>query len=462
MIKRIAFLSFLIFTPFVAYAANCDGGGNCYVRAGSSGNGNGSSWTNACTSFTGACSLSASSARSGTFWVAAGTYGGINISASTSGATLITIKGATPSSHGSATDWSNGFSGQALLPESTISTSYVTINGQTRGTDWRSGYTIKFWNQTNGSGAAIHQCGDNLTYDYLEVQGTTNQVGAPPLGDDNGFLSACQSNNMYVGHSYVHETGNTQFQINYGNSTGGMFEYNYIYKNHTGWNADHDEAFSVTYTNLIIRHNVFQDIMSSGFICDAAGGIPSVGNWEIYGNLFFWDAAYAANPGVFIGDGIVGLFGQNWSGHLYFYNNTISGITQTNTCNSSALYFAPPGSVVVNNVWMNTTNCNPTDSPGGSLTMDYNSYYQNSSNSNDNSAHKKTYSTNPFVNSAAFNFQLTAASAAGTSLAAPYNVDMNGNVRGADGVWDRGAHEFSSGASSLPPAPQNVIVTSIQ
>jgi hypothetical protein len=41
-------------------------------------------------------------------------------------------------------------------------------------------------------------------------------------------------------------------------------------------------------------------------------------------------------------------------------------------------------------------------------------------------------------------------------LSSPYNVDMNGTVRGADGSWDRGAFEFSGQSVPAPPAPNGV------
>ena len=40
---------------------------------------------------------------------------------------------------------------------------------------------------------------------------------------------------------------------------------------------------------------------------------------------------------------------------------------------------------------------------------------------------------------------------AGTNLGSPFNVDMDGNIRGTDGAWDIGAYEYVSG-TNLPPA----------
>jgi hypothetical protein len=87
--------------------------------------------------------------------------------------------------------------------------------------------------------------------------------------------------------------------------------------------------------------------------------------------------------------------------------------------------------------------------------MDYNSYYQNSSNTNDTSPHKRTYATNPFVDIGANNFHLAAATDAGISLPSPYNTDMGGILRGSDGAWDRGAYSFVSGVALGPALGPN-------
>jgi hypothetical protein len=40
---------------------------------------------------------------------------------------------------------------------------------------------------------------------------------------------------------------------------------------------------------------------------------------------------------------------------------------------------------------------------------------------------------------------LAAPTTAGSPLASPYNTDLLGKTRGADGTWDRGAFEFDAG-----------------
>jgi len=405
--------------------------------------------------------------RGDSYYYSAGTNAMQTLNVAASGTNVITLLAATTTSHGTNTGWVNSMAGQVCFINTNpsgggleIYSPYWTIDGQTRGSDWRSGYGFHIWNQANKTDGAcfnLYSGANNITVKNCDIQGTTSITSSLATDGDYGFYGHAQLSNLYVGYCYVHETGNTQFQINYGSSTGFTCEYNYIYKNHTLSNANHDEAFSLTFANSTIRYNILQDIMSSGFICDAAGGVPVISNWEIYGNVFFWDTNYQANPGTFLGDGMIGFFGETYSGHFYFINNTIAGITNTVTqvssYNSGFYMGSVPSTassvVIENNIWYNSEYCE--DNSYG----DYNTYYK-SDKANDTGAHSTTSNSNPFVNVNGFNFQLTAATPAGVAFQAPYNMDMLGNTRGADGVWDRGAFEFGGTASTNPPVISGV------
>jgi hypothetical protein len=67
----------LCYSAFGFAATGCDGSGNCYVRAGATGTGTGSSWTNAYTGFgTGAGQINPASMSRGVIYsVASGNYG---------------------------------------------------------------------------------------------------------------------------------------------------------------------------------------------------------------------------------------------------------------------------------------------------------------------------------------------------------------------------------------------------
>jgi len=69
-------------------------------------------------------------------------------------------------------------------------------------------------------------------------------------------------------------------------------------------------------------------------------------------------------------------------------------------------------------------------------------------------------SGDPFVNYAGKDFRLKVATVAGTSLSAPFNLDIIGIARGSDGTWDRGAYEFGGTATTgtTPAAPTGLKV----
>jgi len=460
--------------PMGAWAANCDGTGNCYVRAGATGNGNGSSWTNACPGLAGTCAPS-NMTRGVTYWIAAGSYGGADFSAADSGTTVISILGATALSHGPASDWSPSYAGVAKFGAISFASDYWTINGQSRGADWKSAYSIKFQSAGNNSQCIYLPGRTGITLSYIECQGYS-PVG--PSIDDAGIYGS--ATNFYLGYSYIHDVGDTQFQQNTGQGNNMTYEYNWVSNDGMCGTCNHFEAYSITATNLIVRYNVFENIVSTGVITDASGGGASVGNWEIYGNIFFWDPGLATKSGwpqlVDLDDGVVVLLGNNYSGHFYFYNNTIEGISPNvpanNNCNLSA--FGNPGGysvsgvtfIVQNNLWVN----NGANVYGGCQwntpigISGYNAYAGGNNGALNadpgDSSNVQLSSTNLLVSAsptAIADFKLSKDTTTGIALAAPWNFDgFNQLTRGASGVWDRGAAQFFNSSGTTPQPPTGV------
>ena len=492
-----------------AAANGCDGSGNCYIHAGATGSGNGSSWTNAYTT------VPSSLTAGVTYWIANGNYGGGNFSSSGTSGNPITIMGATTSSHGPDATWNSSYAGQAVFAESNVSGNYITFNGQTRGSDWQSGYTIKFWNQTDAGGSAVNLTGSNITFQYVEMCGTGQYMSGTTLvswpnntatsdrcstdncgswADDAIFTAGASVSNLYVGYCYVHHTGNTQFQMNGGVQNNVTWEYNWISYNHTGMNGQHDEAYSLYASNVIIRYNVFQDISGSGIITTAGAGQPAISNWDIYGNIFFWDANYVslANGGLYnywigtLDNAILDFLGEQMSGYVHFYNNTVAGIYTTvadmsgtafstmpisglagsggSTCGSSC-----PTVMIENNLWYGcayvygdySSYCSVVNCASGS-TQDYNTSYQGNVPSGDNwqtnspagPDDANNSSGNPFASLTAntiAGFALSSDTTAGITLLSPYDVDMLGTVRGSNGTWDRGALQIPPVSSPASP-----------
>jgi hypothetical protein len=491
--------------PVARAASGCDGAGNCYIAASATGSGTGASWVNAYKGFgTGTGKVNpAAMSRGVTYWIANGNYGAVNFGTPNSGTAVVKILGATSASHGPASDWSSSFAGQALFTGGGVTSDYWTFNGQSRGADWQSGYTIKFWNQSAPQGASMtlgtgSSGVSNINFQYVEFEGTgagfpnnnstSDKCNADNCGIwmDNAIYENQPVSNLYVGYGYAHHTGNTQFQMNVTGPSGGInqtvtWEYNYISYNHTGQNGEHDEAFALLASNVVIRNNVFQDISGSGIICDASAAAPAMSNWYIYGNLFFNDPAYLAlgqnywlntvdNGIVALGDGSGNP--ENLSGTFLFSNNTIAnfdfpGVSGANVYSTLPISGVPGAitgnaSVVIeNNLWYRSAfvfgNYNPIcNQLSGTCTQDYNAAYQGDSaiaNVNwQTQQNPASHDYNVSGTSSPFSAAQPAtmkgyapvtpdpfASHAGVSLGSPYNVDAFGIVRGTNGTWDRGA-----------------------
>jgi hypothetical protein len=453
---------------------------NHFIRAGATGANNGTDWSNAWTSLN-----SVSWTRGDVYYIAAGSYGGVTLSTGASGTSTIEIRGAVGGSgdHGTATGWNDSFQGQAVISGSTINTNFWTINAQAvpgcvYPSDNPACHLIKFNNTSTGgqglqlgSGSAVN----NTTLKYIEVQGSNVHANS---SDEGIQCTPGPCSNTYIGYTWIHNVGcdNLAFNENT-DGTGFVLEYSWIsYDNNGATPAAHCQGIMSTLAQMTLRYNVWQDMQSSGAITDAAGGNAPITEWDIYGNIFFWDAAWisqwSGNGAVGYDDGIVGIFsltGNN--GILKIYNNTFTspGLASSQNCNAQAYTINAGmafGTVIVeNNIWYNFDSSKCNAGQAGPGTYDYNAYYNVSAGKQDNGAHSFASSTNPFVNppaSTVAGFALTKDTQTGVQLASPYNADMLGTTRGSSGVWDVGALQMSGTASSLPPVPQGIHVVSIQ
>ena len=60
----------------------------------------------------------------------------------------------------------------------------------------------------------------------------------------------------------------------------------------------------------------------------------------------------------------------------------------------------------------------------------------------------------PFDDAPNGDFHLSAGTDAGTDVGSPYDTDPDGETRGADGIWDRGAYEYDN-SGDPPTAPSS-------
>src|SRR4030067_9598 len=98
-----------------------------YIRAGASGNGSGSDWTNAKTSLTGLV-------RGNTYYLADGSYASFAFGVANSGSSYINIYKATASDHGTETGWDPSYGdGVATISGMSVQTGYLILDGRVGG-----------------------------------------------------------------------------------------------------------------------------------------------------------------------------------------------------------------------------------------------------------------------------------------------------------------------------------------
>lgn len=423
---------------------------NFYVRAGATGANNGVDWNNAFST------LPAELIRGVTYYVADGSYGAYTFDDAANGVSVITIKKATVLDHGTNVGWSTSYGdGAAVWNGWEVARPYYNFDGATRAADWKSGYGFRVVTGGKyginlfygGSSTAQH-----ITIRYTEVQGQ----GLDNSIHDDGIYSPLGCHHVRIQSCYVHDVG--RVPILTGFSLDWLIEYSLIARNSSD-PAFHAEGLASTAdSGFIIRHNIFEDIEGTGFIVclNRGSGINICSNWEIYGNVFMYSEGNPFNrEGV--GDGAIAVINQQVAQNWKVYNNSFINIGQGPVGISARVIVGGDGQTgnanvqIYNNFWWRTDPANHVLSGCVGCESRWNRYDQTTHLIEADQQDNPTANTTTFINYAAKNFRLTSPTAGGTSLSSPYNFDMNGNVRGLDGVWDRGAHEFVGGTNA--PAP---------
>jgi len=430
---------------------------NHYILDG--GSGDGSAWNNALDD------LPNPLTRGDTYYIGDGTYGKYSFDDAHSGETYIYIKKSTVADHGTETGYtSTDHDGVAEFASSTgdtliFSKGYYEIDGQVGGGpgSWTSGHGFKISNSSSTASYNTVKCilFNSVDADYVTIKHADIELRGRLLdkGDDNIYDNTGASN-VTISYCYVHNGSRVHVLTGYGDDW--TFEYNYFYKN-SSTPAVHGESFAPRENDgFIVRYNMFVDCYGSGVIY-LKNNDPTwtFDGWEVYGNIFYNTTAFeegGSSAGVFA----MGDRGSNAVTNLKFYNNSIINYLyppgELTTSGIQILGDDSSGNDVRNNVWYNTNI--HTSSGFVNVTRDYNFFYdtqQYNSSGTDNAEvlaggedHSQLGTADPFTDWENGDFSLTLTTNAannGANLGAPYNTDMNGNTRGADGYWDMGALE---------------------
>jgi MYXO-CTERM domain-containing protein len=414
-----------------------------YVRRGATGANTGADWTNAYTQ------LPATLVRGDTYYLADGTgYSGDGLGTDVSGTTYIYVKKC-PSSAimtdpcQSVAGWSDNYgTGQAVFDPIQIDASsghpgYVELDGQ-------------------------HEYGIRISFpDALNVHGVWLNMGSPSNG-------APQFHFRFI--ELVGPGGSTPYPYQY--SGCGIFEGGYpgdisgLSVAHCSFHGMqtpvelvgpgvHDVlierndfydvlASSAVHTNVLwlgpmhdvtIRYNRSHHYDTEGFFLTGyqGGSTSTYYNIYIYGNVFY-DGYSPTGQNYPRG---IEIRSDYTYGAIYIYNNTCADMNLACVNNSSGLTGAGDG--VTGGEVRDNLGYGPNSGFGVGTMLSSNSL--------------TTSDSSVFIDYAARDFHLSGPTAAGYVLPAPYDVDMDGQRRGADGTWDVGAYEYCVGAACTTTTP---------
>ena len=425
--KKILILLVVLMLAVPAYGANH------YIRDG--GSGDGSTWTAALDD------LPNNFIRGDTYYVADGAYGSHTFDTAASGALYVYIKKAISSDHGTETGWVStyGDGSATFTPSFSFETDYWSIDGQTR-TGWATGYTMILDTPTSCSSKAIRfsNAPAHVTLKYLQIEGF-GPDGNCGVGANDIVYSNTASTYISFQYCWLHDAGRTHILSRGGGNW--LLEHTFMDKCESD-SAEHSESWSMGRTSdTIVRYNWFNETEGTGVLV-TLDNYPGPDNWKIYGNIFTDCAG---------GNGrTVGTDSESVWTNILFYNNTIvGGSGYPHGVNPDYGNVGTGSAIAYNNIFYD---CGGV-AFGSDTTHDYNAF--DSDNGIESETHGSTIATSVFTDYVADktgDFTLVSATSPGVSLATDYNSDIDGNTRGYDGVWDRGAFEFMSGLT--PPVPE--------
>lgn len=422
---------------------------NIYVRDG--GTGTGSDWENALDD------LPAILIRNATYWVADGNYAGYTFNDANSNNQFITIRKATMETHGTEAGWEDSFGdGLARWGGLVFSSDYYVIDGVTGGGpgSWESGFGFAI----NSGWHNIHFSGPrhDITISHLDIENNGRGTGD---SNEHCYYGIDGIHDVTITYCYMHDVNGCQFITRSANRV--LLEYTKLARNGGSGPTSHREAWSASDDdNVVIRHCIFEDISNTAIIA-LVNGAGDADNWRFYGNVFMHTGSMTDCN---ITNGIIStkyssptfIIARNWE----FYNNSIlniNGVSGLRIVNGSNIS-------VYNNIWYNNTG-NTIHNGLSGVTLDYNWYCDNKKIEGCNppcdldaqtvaaEPNGQLGSGNPFFNWINENYRLNNSTLPGISLDQEFSQDPFGNMRGADGTWDRGAYEYGliTNPANTPP-----------
>lgn len=411
------------------------------VRSGASGTGNGQDWANAFPA------LPSALTRGDTYYIASGSYPSYIFDDAASGTTLITIKKATVADHGISVGWSDTYGDGRVVFAYLLGfqTGYYIFDGVTGSGPDALNYGFKVDRPADTAveqkyiyiGLGTGSNPDGITIAHTSFSLPTNDVEKIAIG----VHSQSFATNTTI--RYCHFDG-CQGAIDLRGHTTSVIEYCYFTNgvsspSHHGEQINMKRSGSQPCTNVTIRYNRFVNSTGTGMIVanDSEPDTYSCAGADIYGNLFI-----GCSSG---GNGLITSTSKAYWKNVRVYNNTFAMCRTPvfSSAQASASDFIKAnatGFVVMNNLLYGMSGL-LGDSADQPITSDYNAYFQCTAIPTELNAQISI--SNPFVGDG--DYRLVSATMAGLRLDQEYGATPDGLIRGADGIWDRGAFEFGGG-----------------
>ncbi|MBC8096573.1 MAG: hypothetical protein H7Y43_12255 [Akkermansiaceae bacterium] len=406
-----------------------------HVRAGATGAANGADWINAYPA------LPTTLSRGSTYYVATGTYGGYTFNTAESGTSIVTVKKATGSDHGSNTGWNDNYGiGTALFNSYwRITRGYFILDGQVGGGpgSWTNGYGFKIQSLSTSDfqpGLTVTDNRKNVTLRHFEIQGNGGDGDGGGGGQANDALDiGFGTDQTTVSYAYLHDMGRC---LIFGHGNNMFFEFVYGGK-FESTDVEHSEIASLwahaasgspgpVCTNVTFANCVWSHMEGTGGLIIQGDGV------KIYGNVFYRPAGLTF-PSA---NGAIATWRRDVFTRGRIYNNSFINLGQGFASLGIGFGGTTDDNIVENNIFYN---CNV--SFGGFALHDYNLFINTSGADASDEAHGATATSAIFNDYVALDFNLKNNTAAGINVGPPYNIDPNGNSRT---TWTRGAYEYGS------------------
>jgi len=431
----------------------CD---NChYIRDGA--NGDGTDWNNALDN------LPEALERGHTYYIADGNYGSHTFDDPVSGTQKIILKKATNSDHGTDIGWQDSYGdGQARFGEIDILTSYITLDGQIGGgpNSWTENHGFYLYSDGKGIDSRYSNVPSGFgDVDHIEILHTEIEGHGPDGAGNNDLIYMLGPvHNWHISHSYLHDSGRVHILAN--NVYNSVIEYSYFARLES---VPEEHAESIAWQkgdNNVIRYNYFVDGAGTGAIVLKKNQDSWTNdNFEIYGNVFYNTPGYSKG----FGNGVIcdTSGGVAASTNMKVYNNVFVNLYG----NSGINWVMGSSNQAYNNIWYHNHYVVSFKNTG----HDYNWFYDNWREDRtppiyldddlvDSEPNAQFGTGDPFVDWQNENFQLAMATEPGIELQYPYNSDYLGEIRGQDGVWDRGAYEFTGTCTPMTITELSLVI----